>query len=91
MKHLPFIHKIENLISTARSNKVAVLLGLQELPQLKQLQGKDTATTITAVIGNVISGSVRNKETLDWLERLLERKTNRRRLKHRPFQNIGIS
>lgn len=69
-----FIHKIENLISTARSNKVAVLLGLQELPQLKQLQGKDTAATITAVIGNVISGSARNKETLEWLERLFGKK-----------------
>lgn len=65
-----YIHRVENLISTARSNKVAVLLGLQELPQLKQLQGKDTATTITAVIGNVLSGSVRNKETLEWLERM---------------------
>jgi hypothetical protein len=43
---------------------------LQELPQLKQLQGKDTATTMTAVIGNVLSGSVRNKETLEWLERM---------------------
>ncbi|MEX2594948.1 MAG: type IV secretory system conjugative DNA transfer family protein, partial [Anditalea sp.] len=40
------------------------------LPQLKQLQGKDTATTMTAVIGNVLSGSVRNKETLEWLERM---------------------
>jgi len=69
-----FIHKVENLISTARSNKVAVLLGLQELPQLKQLQGKDTAATITAVIGNVISGSARNKETLEWLERLFGKK-----------------
>ncbi|RYX87424.1 type IV secretory system conjugative DNA transfer family protein [bacterium] len=69
-----FIHKVENLISTARSNKVAVLLGLQELPQLKQLQGEDTATTMTAVIGNVISGSVRNKDTLDWLERLFGKK-----------------
>ncbi|MEX2568404.1 MAG: TraM recognition domain-containing protein, partial [Cyclobacteriaceae bacterium] len=65
-----YIHRVENLISTARSNKVAVLLGLQELPQLKQLQGKDTATTMTAVIGNVLSGSVRNKETLEWLERM---------------------
>lgn len=65
-----YIHRVENLISTARSNKVAVLLGLQEIPQLKQLQGKDTATTMTAVIGNVLSGSVRNKETLEWLERM---------------------
>lgn len=69
-----FIHKVENLISTARSNRVAVLLGLQELPQLKQLQGKDTAATMTAVIGNVISGSVRNKETLEWLEKIFGKK-----------------
>jgi len=69
-----FIHKVENLISTARSNKVAVLLGLQELPQLRQLQGKDTATTMTAVIGNVLSGSVRNKETLEWLQTLFGKK-----------------
>ncbi|WP_207423785.1 type IV secretion system DNA-binding domain-containing protein [Desertivirga brevis] len=65
-----FMHRIENLIATARSNKVGVLLGLQELPQFKQQYGKETATTIAAVIGNVLSGSVRNKETLDWLERL---------------------
>ncbi len=65
-----YIHKVENLISTARSNKVAVLLGLQELPQLKQLQGKDTAATMIAVIGNVLTGSVRNKDTLEWLERM---------------------
>jgi len=66
-----FVHKIENLIATARSNKVAVLMGLQELPQFQQQYGKDTAATITAVVGNVLSGSVRNKDTLEWLERLL--------------------
>lgn len=65
-----FMHRIENLIATARSNRVAVMMGLQELPQFKQQYGKETATTITAVVGNVLSGSVRNKETLDWLERL---------------------
>ncbi|MGM9478054.1 type IV secretory system conjugative DNA transfer family protein [Pedobacter sp. GSP4] len=65
-----FVHRIENLIATARSNKVAVLMGLQELPQFQQQYGKDTASTITAVVGNVLSGSVRNKETLEWLERL---------------------
>lgn len=65
-----FVHKIENLIATARSNKVAIVMGLQELPQFKQQYGRDTASTIQSVVGNVISGSVRNKETLDWLERL---------------------
>ncbi|OKS88804.1 type IV secretion system DNA-binding domain-containing protein [Mucilaginibacter polytrichastri] len=68
-----FVHKIENLIATARSNKVAVLMGLQELPQFQQQYGKDTAATITSVTGNVLSGSVRSKETLDWLEKLLGR------------------
>lgn len=65
-----YIHKIENLIAVARSNKVGIILGLQELPQFRQQYGKDTAATITSVIGNVLSGAARNKETLDWLERL---------------------
>ncbi len=65
-----YAHKIENLIAQARSNLTAVLIGLQELPQFHQQYGKETATTITSVVGNVLSGSVRNKETLDWLERI---------------------
>ncbi|RYE26955.1 MAG: type IV secretory system conjugative DNA transfer family protein [Sphingobacteriaceae bacterium] len=65
-----YFHKVENLIATARSNKVAVVLGLQEIPQFEQQYGKDTAATITSVIGNVISGSVRSKDTLSWLETL---------------------
>ena len=65
-----YLHKIENLIATARSNQVAVLLGLQELPQFKQQYEKAAAETICAVAANVIFGSARNKETLDWLEKL---------------------
>ncbi|TCD07697.1 type IV secretory system conjugative DNA transfer family protein [Pedobacter frigidisoli] len=65
-----FVHRIENLIATARSNKVAVLMGLQELPQFHQHYGKEVSATICSVVGNVLSGSVRNKETLDWLEKL---------------------
>ena len=65
-----YCHKIENIISTARSMKFAVVLGLQELPMLQQQYGKDTAAVVTSVVGNILSGSVRNKDTLDWLERL---------------------
>jgi hypothetical protein len=65
-----YVHKVENLIATARSNRIAVLLGLQELPQLRQQYGRETADTICAVAANVLTGSVRNKETLDWLEKL---------------------
>jgi hypothetical protein len=66
-----YINKCDNLIATARSNRVCVCLGLQEIPMLSQQYGKDTASVLTAVIGNVLSGSVRNKDTLEWLERLL--------------------
>jgi TraM recognition site of TraD and TraG len=65
-----YFHRLENLMATARSNQVSTLLGLQELPQLKQQYGKETAETICAICGNIISGSVRNKDTLDWLEKL---------------------
>ena len=65
-----YLHKIENLIATARSNQVAVLMGLQELPQFKQQYGRGVAETICAVAANVISGSARSKDTLDWLEKL---------------------
>jgi hypothetical protein len=65
-----YFHKISNLLSTARSNKVAVVLALQELPQLKNSYGRNGAEEVTSVIGNIISGSVRNKETLDWLEKV---------------------
>ncbi|MDL2297336.1 type IV secretory system conjugative DNA transfer family protein, partial [Bacteroidales bacterium OttesenSCG-928-E04] len=63
-----YFHQIANLLSTARSNKVSVLLGLQEIPQLEEQYGKNIAKTITSVIGNVLSGSARSKETLDWLQ-----------------------
>ncbi len=65
-----YFHRIQNLISTARSHQVAVVLGIQELPQLVEGYGKNGAETILSVIGNVISGAVRKKETLDWLEKL---------------------
>ncbi|TPE39720.1 TraM recognition domain-containing protein [Pontibacter mangrovi] len=68
-----YLHRVENLIATARSNRIAVLLGLQELPQLRQQYGRETADTICAVTANVLSGSARHRETLDWLEKLFGR------------------
>lgn len=65
-----YLHKLDNLIATARSNKVAVVLGLQEVAQLQQQQGKEVAATITSLMVFVLSGAVRSKETLDWLERM---------------------
>ena len=65
-----YIHKIDNLVATARSNKVAVLLGLQELTQLKQFYKREVADTISSIMGNILSGAARHKDTLDWLEKM---------------------
>ena len=60
-------HKIDRRIGTARSNKVSVALGFQELPQLEADYGKVGMQKIITTVGNVISGSARSKETLEWL------------------------
>lgn len=65
-----YIHKIDVLLAQARSNLSAVVLGLQELPMLRQQYGKETADTIISIMGNILSGAVRNKETLEWLEKI---------------------
>lgn len=62
-----YFHKIDRLIGTARSNKVSVALGFQELPQLEADYGKVGMQTIITTVGNVVSGSARSKETLEWL------------------------
>lgn len=69
-----FFHKIEELLATARSNNVSVVLGLQEIPQFKLAYGKTKSENITSIFGNVLSGSVRSTETLNWLERLFGKK-----------------
>lgn len=65
-----FLHKIENVIATARSNKVAVCLGLQELTQFKLNYSKDVADAITSIMGSILSGAVRSKDTLQWLQEM---------------------
>ena len=62
-----YFHKIDRLIGTARSNKVSVTLGFQELPQLESDYGKVGMPKVITTVGNVVSGSARAKETLEWL------------------------
>lgn len=62
-----YFHKIDRLIGTARSNKVSVALGFQELPQLESDYGKVGMQKIITTVGNVVAGSARSKETLEWL------------------------
>lgn len=63
-----YFHKIDRLIGTARSNKVAVTLGFQELPQLEADYGRVGMLKIITTCGNIFMGAARNKETLEWAQ-----------------------
>jgi len=64
-----FLNNIDGLIATARSNKVATTLGIQDYSQLKKDYGREQAEVIINIVGNVISGQV----TGDTAKQLSER------------------
>ncbi|PSL42833.1 type IV secretory system conjugative DNA transfer VirD4/TraG family protein [Chitinophaga niastensis] len=49
---------IDTTIATARSNKVATFLGIQDMSQLVKNYGKESADVIMNICGNIISGQV---------------------------------
>lgn len=53
-----FFNHIDSLIATARSNKVATTLAMQDFSQLKKDYGKEQADVIVNITGNIISGQV---------------------------------
>lgn len=53
-----YFNGIDGLIATARSNKVATTLGIQDYSQLKKDYGRDQAEVVMNIVGNIISGQV---------------------------------
>ncbi|SOD14022.1 conjugal transfer protein MobC [Pedobacter xixiisoli] len=53
-----YFNNMDSLIATARSNKVATTLAVQDFSQLKKDYGAEQAEVITGIVGNVISGQV---------------------------------
>lgn len=64
-----FINGIDSLIATARSNKVATCLGMQDFSQLKKDYGTDEASVIMNITGNIISGQVSGETAKSLSER----------------------
>ena len=62
------VHFSISIYSTARSNKVTVTLGFQELPQPEADYGKVGMQKIITTYGNIFMGAARNKETLEWVQ-----------------------
>ncbi len=53
-----FFNNMDSLIATARSNKVATTLAMQDFSQLRKDYGKEQADVIINICGNIISGQV---------------------------------
>lgn len=53
-----FFNNMDSLIATARSNKVATILAMQDFSQLRKDYGKEQADVIVNICGNIVSGQV---------------------------------
>lgn len=60
-----FIKGLDNLIATARSNKVAIFLGAQDKSQLRRDYGDKEAEVIFNTVGTIYSGQVTGKTAED--------------------------
>ncbi|WP_074722685.1 conjugal transfer protein MobC [Flavobacterium frigoris] len=64
-----YLNNMDSLIATARSNKVATCLGIQDFSQLRKEYGREQADVIMNITGNIVSGQV----TGDTAKQLSER------------------
>lgn len=64
-----YLNNMDSLIATARSNKVATCLGIQDFSQLRKDYGREQADVIMNITGNIIAGQV----TGDTAKQLSER------------------
>jgi len=64
-----YLNNMDSLIATARSNKVATTLGVQDFSQLKKDYGKDQADVIMNITGNIIAGQVTGETAKQLSER----------------------
>ena len=74
-----YLNNMDSLIATARSNKVATTLGMQDFSQLKKDYGKDQADVIMNITGNIISGQVTGETAKQLSERfgkIMQDRTN---------------
>lgn len=65
-----YFNGIDSLIATARSNKVATTLGVQDFSQLKKDYGREQAEVILNTVGNIVSGQVTGDSAKMLSERL---------------------
>jgi hypothetical protein len=64
-----YINDMDSLLATARSNRIATTLAVQDLSQLKKDYGRQQADVIMNIAGNVICGQVTGETARQMSER----------------------
>lgn len=83
-----YFRGLDNLIATARSNKVSICLGYQDFTQLIRDYGEKEAKAIINTIGNIFCGQVTG-DTANQLEKRFGK--NRQRRKSQSYSSSGVS
>ena len=63
-----YINGLDNLIATARSNKIAVFLGFQDFSQMVRDYGQKISDAIVNTVNNVFVGAVKGKTAKELAE-----------------------
>lgn len=53
-----YVRGIDNTMATGRSNKIATILGIQDIPQLEKEYGQKIAQSLYSIVGNIFCGQV---------------------------------
>ena len=85
-----YIKGVDNLIATARSNKVAIVLGAQDKSQLKRDYGEKESEVIFNTVGNVFSGQV-NGRTAEELSKSFGKEFRRRESETRGIDQESVN
>ena len=92
LDELPTIYfkGIDNLIATARSNKVAIVLGAQDKSQLRRDYGEKESEVIFNTVGNIFSGQV-NGKTAEELSRSFGNEFRKQESETRGYESDSIT
>lgn len=85
-----YLKGIDNLIDTARSNRVCVSLGCQDKSQVIRDYGDKEAKVIFNTVGNIFSGQV-NGETAEDLAKMFGREFRRRESQTQSMESDSVN
>ena len=85
-----YLKGLDNLIATARSNKVAIVLGAQDKSQLRRDYGEKESDVIFNTVGNIFSGQV-NGKTAEELSKSFGREFRRRESQTQSIESDSVN